>query len=291
MTSEENNARYGRADHLCELGRWTDAEHALGIVLAADPDHPQALARLTEVLENLDRPEEAAEVAQRLIEAHPEDPTGYLALAEALVRQGERVQAEPHVRFALELDPGAAIAWQQLAEVLTHLSERGDEAVAAACRSVTLAPEDAEMHATLGDALLVAFGDGPAAEAAYLTALGLAPEDGGIRLRLGLARLQVGRLDDARNDFFEGLRREASLRHVSTVAMTLRLLGVPDRYAELYASVCAAMVSRPPWIAPIRRSSRTSSTWPLSGGTTVRGPPRWRCWNCWSTRTRTPSRA
>ncbi|MFC6021238.1 tetratricopeptide repeat protein [Plantactinospora solaniradicis] len=241
MTSEEIDAGYGRADHLCELGRWTDAERALGIVLGADPDHPQALARLTEVLENLDRPEEAAEVAERLIEAHPEDPTGYLALAEALVRQDEHAEAEPHVRAALDLDPSAPVAWQQLAEVLSYLPERGDEAVAAARRAVTLAPEDADMHATLGDALLTAFGDGPAAEAGYLTALALAPEDGGIRLRLGLARLQIGRLDDARDDFVEGLRREASLRHVSTVGMTLRLLGVPDRYAELYASVCAAM--------------------------------------------------
>lgn len=241
MTSDEIDARYGRADHLCELGRWTEAEQALGVVLGADPDHSAALARLTEVLENLDRPEEAAEVAQRLIEAHPEKPTGYLALAEALVRQGQRVEAEPHVRTALDLDPGAPVAWQQLAEVLSYLPEREDEAVAAARRAVTLAPEDADMQATLGDALLVACGDGPAAEATYLTALALAPEDGGIRLRLGLARLQIGRLDDARDDFFEGLRREASLRHVSTVAMTLRLLGVPDRYAELYASVCAAM--------------------------------------------------
>lgn len=232
---------YGRADHLCELGRWADAEPALGRVLAADPDHRDALARLTEVLEHLDRPAEAAEVARRLVAAHSGEPIGYLALAEALVRQDGHAEAEPYVRAALDLDNSAPVAWQQLAEVLSYLPERGDEAVGAARRAVALAPEDADMHAALGDALLTALGDGPAAEAAYLTALTLAPEDGGIRLRLGLARLQIGRLDDARDDFVEGLRQDASLRHVSTVGMTLRLLGVPDRFAALYASVCAAL--------------------------------------------------
>lgn len=83
MTSEEIDARYGRADHLCQLGRWTDAERALGIVLGAAPDH--------------------------------------LALAEALVRQGERVEAEPQVRAALDLDLSAPVAWQQLAEILSYL--------------------------------------------------------------------------------------------------------------------------------------------------------------------------
>jgi tetratricopeptide (TPR) repeat protein len=238
---EEIDALAERADYLCQIGRWSEAERALGAVLAADPEHHDALSRLTEVLEHLDRPEDAAEVAQWLIAAHPEEPSGYLALAEALAFQDEHADTEPHIRTALRLDPDDPIAWQQLADVLARLPGREDEAVAAARQAAALAPDDADSHAAVGDALLVAGGDGPGAEAAYLTALTLAPEDGNIRLRLGLARLQIGRLDAAAADFVAGLCQGPTVRHVRSVGRVLHLLGVPDRYAELYAAVCAAM--------------------------------------------------
>jgi tetratricopeptide (TPR) repeat protein len=241
MTPEDIDAMAERADHLCELGRWADAERVLGLVLAADPYHLGALARLTEVLEYLERPDEAADVARQLIAAHPDDPTGYLALAEALTYQDDYAEAEPCVRAALELEVDAPVAWQQLADVLSHLPGHEDEAVTAARQAVALAPDDADSHATLGDTLLTVHADGAAAEAAYLTALTLAPEDGGHRLRLGLARLQLGRLDDAQRDFVEGLRQGPTPRRVRAVGMVLGQLGVPERYADLYTSICMAM--------------------------------------------------
>jgi protein O-GlcNAc transferase len=241
MIPEEIDALVERADYLCQIGRWSEAERTLGAVLAADPEHHDALTGLAEVLEHLDRPQDAATVAQLLIAAHPEEPSGYLALAEALALQGGHADAEPHVRTALGLDPDDPIGWQQLADVLAHLPGREDEAVAAARQAVALAPDDAESHAELGDTLLIVGGDRPGAEAAYLTALTLAPEDGNIRLRLGLARLQVGRLDDAAADFVAGLSQGPTERHVRSVGRLLYMLGVPDRYAQLYATVCAAM--------------------------------------------------
>jgi tetratricopeptide (TPR) repeat protein len=236
----EIDALFARAEHLCEIGRWAEAERALGAVLAVDPEHFDALCRLTEVLEHLDRPEEAAEVARWLIAGHPDEADGYLALAEALAVQGQHADAEGHVRTALGLDPDAPLAWQQLAEVLGHLPGREEEAVAAARQAVALAPHDADAHAEVGDALLRT-GDGPGAQAAYLAALGLAPQDGNIRLRLGLARLQVGRLDDAVADFVAGLAQGPTARHIRGVGRVLHLLGVPERYPELYGAVCLAM--------------------------------------------------
>ncbi|MEV0154678.1 tetratricopeptide repeat protein [Micromonospora sp. NPDC050686] len=241
MTPEESDIVVRRAEFLCQLGRWTDAERALSGVLAADPEHHDALSRLTEVLQRLDRPQEAAEVAQRLIAAHPGEPAGHLALAEALAVQGNHADAEPHVRTALDLDPDAPIALRRLSDVLAHLPGRENDAVAAAQRAVALAPHDADALAAAGDALLISDGDGPGAETAYLTALTLAPENGSIRLRLGLARLHIGRLDDAADDFVAGLHQAPAVRHVRSVGLVLQQLGVPDRYAEVYSAVRAAM--------------------------------------------------
>ena len=69
MTSAEIEAQARRADHLCELGRWAEAERVLRTVLASVPDDRDALSSLTEVLEHLARPHDAAEVAQLLARA------------------------------------------------------------------------------------------------------------------------------------------------------------------------------------------------------------------------------
>ena len=242
---DDIDAAFRRAQHLTEVNRWSEAERALGTVLAGDPDHANALGLLTEVLEHLDRPRDAADVARRLIAAHPEDPYGYLALGEAHAFLDEYEEAEPLVRTAIRLDPGDSVAWQQLAEVLAHRLDGANGAVEAAREAVALAPHDADAHAALGTAYLLAEGDGAGAEAAYLDALAIDPADGAHRLLLGLAHLQLGRLDEAADGFVAGLALGPNHKHLKSVATALYLLGVPDRYAELYARVSAALGEPP----------------------------------------------
>ena len=184
-------------------------------------------------------------MARQLIAAHPEDPYGYLALGEAYSFLDEYEEAEPHIRTAIQLDPQDSIAWQHWPNCWptcptapTRRSRRPEEAVA-------LAPDDADAHASLGTAYLLAHGDGANAEAAYLDALAIDPEDGAHRLLLGLSRLQLGRFDEATLDFTEGLGLGPNYKHLKGVATALYLLGVPDRFAELYARVSAALGEPP----------------------------------------------
>ncbi|HEX6861811.1 MAG TPA: tetratricopeptide repeat protein [Thermoanaerobaculia bacterium] len=130
---------------------------------------------------------------------------------------------EPAVKEQLEADRKAlaeAIARspagsRQLAEAygrcgqLHTLYKLNDTARACLENAVRLAPGDVRWTYSLG-ALLQALGDFEGAEARLARAQELRPEDPALRIRLGEARLQLGRLDEAGKAFAAALGAPAT---------------------------------------------------------------------------------
>jgi predicted Zn-dependent protease len=99
---------FDRAVALCDLGRLDDAEQALREGISEDPDDPAAHAVLGVVLSELERGEEALDLAETSIALAPDLWLGHAARAQALLslerwqdarrRRGKRSGSTPTKR-------------------------------------------------------------------------------------------------------------------------------------------------------------------------------------------------
>ena len=150
-----------RAARYARTGRLSEAQALYRSVLAARPDHRDALKAGALVAFRLDAMDEAAALLQR----------------------------------AVALDDGDAGAHNDLGNVL-QASGRIDAALAAYGRAVELDPERAETLVNLGQALRIK-GDLEAAAEALGRAAALRPDHAGTLLHIGLVRHAQGDLDGA----------------------------------------------------------------------------------------------
>jgi tetratricopeptide (TPR) repeat protein len=86
-------------------------------------------------------------------------------------------------RRAIDLRPGLVSAWRELGGVLVALC-REDEGIEAIRHALTLDPEDAGAHATMGRAHFLGFGDFRRAAECYEKAIGFNPQAGWYVLQL-----------------------------------------------------------------------------------------------------------
>ncbi len=159
-------ARYGRT------GRHAEARALYRSVLAARPDHRDALKACALAAFRLEALDEAAMLLQR----------------------------------AVALDAGDAGAHNDLGNVL-QAAGRIDAALAAYRRAVAIDPERAETHLNLGQALRAA-GDLDGAAGAFGRAAALRPDHAGTLLRIGLVHHARGDLDEAARAFRQALEIE-----------------------------------------------------------------------------------
>ena len=159
-------ALYGRT------GRLAEARTLYRRVLAARPDHGEALKGCALVAFRLDAVDEAAALLQR----------------------------------AVALDEGDAGAHNDLGNVL-QAAGRLDSALAAYRRAIEIDPARAETHVNLGQALR-AGGDLEGAAEAFGRAAALRPGHAGTMLRIGLVHHARGDLDEAAHAFRRALAIE-----------------------------------------------------------------------------------
>ncbi len=97
-------ALLARADSAWAAKAETVAAREYAAVLAADPENSHATYRLAQLTR--DDPAAALRLFQRYVELEPEDPWGYMAVAEALARAGRYADALRAYDDALRLAPG-----------------------------------------------------------------------------------------------------------------------------------------------------------------------------------------
>ncbi len=132
-------------------GALTEAASHYGRVLAAEPEHPQALYHLAVIACQQGRLDEGITLARRSLSRAPRQPRAQNLLGMALSRVGRREEGLEAFDRALELDPDFADAHGNRANLLLEMA-RLPEAVAGFERAVALAPTSMGDWLNLGTA-------------------------------------------------------------------------------------------------------------------------------------------
>lgn len=176
-------------------GRLDAAQGLYQQLLAADPDHPDALHLLGVLQAQRGRHDEAAALIARAIAAHPDEAMFHNNLGNVCVERGLFDEAEMHFMHAIELDPGRLDALNNLGVLL---SRRGDAAGAEKLlqRVIELSPDFSDARQNLASHYVR---QGRLADAVQQCFDGLitAPRSTALRRMLGMAYSTMGMTSEA----------------------------------------------------------------------------------------------
>jgi protein O-GlcNAc transferase len=173
-------------------GRLADAERLYRQVLAADPNHADALHLLGLVAHRVGRHEDAATLIGRAIRVKPTASIYHHNLGEALRMRGRTDDAIAAYRRAIELQPDLAPAHVSFGIVLSGLRQF-PLAVSHLRRATELRPDDSRVWNTLGETYR-AQGQFDDAERCFREAIRVSPD-------LADAHLNLAKVLHARGDF------------------------------------------------------------------------------------------
>lgn len=182
----------GAAIALARQGRFAEAETILLRLAARHPDEPAIHYNLGNLLNDLQRPQQAEHSFRAALALAPADADARLGLGVALHRQSRFEEAEALYRACIAARPEAVPPHLNLVSLLIDAG-RFAEAETAAEKLASLAPDDPRAHRFLGAArghqgkLLQAI-------PAYAAAVQLAPGDPLARRTLGGALAETGQL-------------------------------------------------------------------------------------------------
>jgi predicted Zn-dependent protease len=176
-------------------GQAAKAAEGFAAVLAAAPDHPDALRLRGLALTRSGRAREALPFLARARRLAWHEPLAHLHHGVGLLEAGEPARAAAVLRRAAMLMPQDPAVWVNFSAALLALGQAA-AARAAARRALRAAPELAEAHYAFGLANM-ACGDLAAARLAFGEAVRLRPAFAAAWLNLGLARYRVGNIGGA----------------------------------------------------------------------------------------------
>lgn len=216
-----------------QAGNLANAEVSCGQVLAAQPDHPDALHLLGVIAHQRGRHDLAVELIRRAICEHTRAENYHSSLAKELLAQGDCNQAILARRRAALRKSLVAEALSNLGTVLRDQGKLAD-AVTAYRQAVLIKPHDAEAYAKLGAALR-AQGEFHQAVAAHREAILTAPGRAEFHSNLGNALRDQGRLDEAVAAFAHAIKiSPACAEFHSNLGNALRDQGKVDEAISAY---------------------------------------------------------
>jgi tetratricopeptide (TPR) repeat protein len=137
-------------------GLWPAANEAREYILTVQNDPiPADYHALAKCALKLDRPQDALEICQTLLEKNPEDGLAHALLGEALAEIGDHDQAQEHLQNAVQYAPDQAFPWLALSQYFNNAGE-SDEVSETLRKAVQIAPDQAELHLALGQDYLSA---------------------------------------------------------------------------------------------------------------------------------------
>ncbi|WP_454256221.1 sulfotransferase [Pseudomonas sp. Marseille-Q8238] len=188
------------------LGDLSNAKHSYQRALELRPDYAVVHSNLAVLLNDLGQIDEAVASAKRAIDLNPQLADAYLNLAQIELSRMRYAEAQHWVNSILGFSPQHVGALTAQAHLMV-VSERYQEAVTSARQALTIAPDRASTHKTLGSALH-ALGQHAEAEQAYLRAAelpGTVAEEALVARAILL--LEIGDKDAATAAFEQALAR------------------------------------------------------------------------------------
>lgn len=176
MGGTGDDAAIRRAELWLERGRPHEAATALAPVLARDPHHPLAWVTMADIRLALEDAEGAVRAAEAALAAAPQWPYALTRLSAAWAMRGEHDVAVIAAERALAADPDEPMWHACLAERLLAAGAEPATAQRLAATAVAMAPDRAAFHVIHGVALF-AGGRRRQAREALRTAVGLEPDN------------------------------------------------------------------------------------------------------------------
>jgi tetratricopeptide (TPR) repeat protein len=180
-----------------QAGRWQNAEACYRRILAAKPDHADALHLMGVLANQLGQHQVAVELIRGAIAVNAQNAPYFSNLAASLHALGDSEGAIAACRDAIRINPDYATGHLNLAVALHGRGAR-EEAIAAYQEAIRLGAGDAKTHLSLGHALK----DGGRFEEAihaYREAVRREPGFADAHHSLGLALVELGRLPEAKS--------------------------------------------------------------------------------------------
>lgn len=227
---------YAMAVQHHQAGQLEAAQRIGEQILAAQPDHAEALHLLGVVASQAGNNELAAGYIQRAIALNGADSAFHSNLGAVLKELGQLEQAAACCERALKLQPDSAAAHYNLGNVLMA-QQKVDEAIAHFRRAVDLKPDFVVACNNLGNAYLVQkkFGD---AASFFRRALELKPDYAEALNNLGTALKELGKLDEAITNFRRAIAINQNLTDAFyNLGATLQLQGKLDESLAAYRRV------------------------------------------------------
>ncbi len=193
-------AQNNLANTLKRLGRLAEARHHYEAALRLVPTYAEALSNLSNLATDMGQADKALTYARQAIDINPRLADAYINAAAAEQSRGNDVETLRWVDKLLSFQPQHIGGLLVRTVPLRHL-DRLDEALEAARRAVTLAPDNGEAHVAMGEALQ-ALGRTDDALAAYERAAklpGLALEKA--MVNRGICLMEIGETAAARAAF------------------------------------------------------------------------------------------
>ncbi|HWU23487.1 MAG TPA: tetratricopeptide repeat protein [Nocardioides sp.] len=173
-----DNREASRIRSLIEVGRFAQAQEALGRLLAEAPDEAGLHALMARVSAKLEQPDAARRHAERACALAPGDAGNLRVLAQVLWDGGDLHAARGAAIAAVHRQPASWYSHALFAQIQASLAPQSSEAHNAALRAVDLAPNNAEAHFAAGY-VFQAEGDKKRARQAYGTVLRIDPHHAG----------------------------------------------------------------------------------------------------------------
>ena len=206
-----------------QAGRLHEAEVIYRRILAADPNHADALHLLGVIAHQRGQHESAVEHIQRAIAVNGADPAYHNNLGTVLQAQKKPEAASDSFRHALQLKPDYAEARFNLGNALNDQGKR-DEAADCYRQAAALKPDYVDAHNNLGGVLLLQ-ARLQEAEASFRRVLELRPDFVAAWYNLGNALRDQGKQEQA-------------------IASYRRALGLEPNYAEAHNGMGIALATR-----------------------------------------------
>ncbi len=186
LDAGRDDARWGLAVSLVEIGRYQEALTQLEWLRPRRPDDPELLVRVARCQARLGRRDEARRLLEGVLAAHPDDGPALTNLGQLLVQAGQLEEAEGVLRRAARGQPDSYAAHWALYDCLNrrHKSAEARAQLAAAdaikdraaqiaeitTRQMSSRPHAPELHCKLGK-LFLQGGQSEAGESWLLSAL------------------------------------------------------------------------------------------------------------------------
>jgi protein O-GlcNAc transferase len=260
-----------------EFPQMVQAHNLLGISLAQQSRHREALAHFAFAMERsprdaeahnnmgnalseLGRYEEAISYFEKATELIPDDPQARNNLGNALFKLHRSDAAIATYRKAIDLAPDYAKAHSNLGAALVERN-RYEEAVTSCQKALAIDPDHANAHINLGLAYhgLYRFDE---AIVCYQKALAIAPESAEAHTNIGLTQQRQKRLEEAIASHRRAISLKPGLAHAHlNLAFTLQSLKLHEEAMDCFKRVLAIEPDHKYAIGGLLQSELASCRW------------------------------